>query len=200
MIKADLHTHTLYSDGKLTPEELLKKAKENDLQVIAVTDHDTIDGAVFAARIAKDFGIKIIIGCEFSTEYNDEEIHVLGYGLDSENSDLNEFLKQNKINRKIRAGMICEKLNSLGFEISMEAVEEKARGGSIGRPHIASVMLDKGYIEKVQEAFDKYIGFGRPAYNKKILFDNKDVFDIIKKSGGISSLAHPEKKISQTKI
>jgi predicted metal-dependent phosphoesterase TrpH len=200
MTKADLHTHTIFSDGVLTPEELIIKAKENGITVLAVTDHDTIEGANIAKDIAGDYDIDVIIGCEFSTEYEGNEIHVLGYGLDAGDSQLDEFLKISKVNRKIRAGLICEKLQNLGFDISLSEVEMKAEGASIGRPHIASVMLEKGYVEKIQDAFDKYIGDGRPAYQKKILSPNKDVFEIIKKSGGISSLAHPEKTISQTKI
>lgn len=200
MIRADLHTHTVFSDGKLTPRELLEKAKTNELNVLSITDHDTIDGAIEAKKIAGEYQIEVIIGCEFSTEYNGKEVHVLGYGLDPTNKNLIEFLEESKNNRKKRAAIICDKLSRLNFDVSIEDVEKYAQGAAIGRPHIAGVMVEKGYVTHHQEAFDKYIMNGKPAYQDKILFSNKEVFEIIKQAGGVSSLAHPEKNISLTKI
>lgn len=200
MIKADLHTHTNFSDGVLSPEELIEKAKENDINFLSITDHDTVDGVMSVLNHTNKNDLKLIIGCEFSSEFEGNEIHILGYGFDPENKQLRDLLELNKLNRIKRAGIICNNLNNLGFSIKLDEVLENSSGAAVGRPHIANVMVNNGYFDNYQTVFNELIGDEKPAYQQKILTNYADTIKIIRKSGGISSLAHPEKNISLTKI
>jgi len=188
---ADLHLHTNFSDGTYTPQELVLKSIKCGLSAIAIVDHDTICAIVPALEAAKEKNIEVLSGIEFSSEHETKEVHILGYLIDYNNSALLEkldFLKKIRIQRVYK---IIEKLKSLGVILSPEAVFEIAKGGTVGRLHIARAMLKEGLISSLAEAFQKYIGDKCPAYVLGFKFSVKEAIELIKKSGGIPVLAHP---------
>ena len=165
MSKVDLHIHTSASDGKFTAAEIVRKAWESGLNYIAICDHDSIEGimpALAATRACP--GLTVFPGVEINTDIPAGELHVLGYLYDYENLELKEHLIRLRDSRVERARKMISKLRGLGVKIDYERVEELAGGGSLGRPHIAQALLEKGYINNFREAFLKYIGRGGPAY------------------------------------
>lgn len=189
--KVDLHTHTIYSDGALTPKELLDLAKEKGLSTISITDHDTIDGIDEAIRYGKEIGIEVIPGLEISTDVEGSEIHLLGYFIDYKNAELKKYLKFFRSERTHRAKRIIKKLNSVGIKISLDDVKVIANGSPLCRPHIAKAIYNSGYITNYNQAFTKYIGDDKPAFEKKIHVSPQSAIKIIKDSGGLSFIAHP---------
>jgi len=187
----DLHIHTNFSDGTLSPEQVVKKAVELNLSAIAITDHDTTEGISPAIEEAKLTNIEVIPGIELNTHYYEQEIHILGYYFDYQGDYINEVLKKLQQNRVDRAKKIVEKLNRLGLNISYERVRGIASGPSIGRPHIAEAMIEKNYVNSIEEAFDKYIGEDAPAYVPREKLTPFEAIDIIKKAKGVPILAHP---------
>jgi hypothetical protein len=198
--KADLHLHTIYSDGNLTPNELITKSKAVGLSAIAITDHDTFDACFEANEIAKENGIVFINGVEFSCHYNNKEYHIIGYCLDLSNPKLKHHLDNYRIARFNRGKVIVHKLNKLGINIRFDDVVQKAGKAPISRPHIASVMIDNEVIENLKEAFYKFIGDYGPAYEPKFNFSYKKCIELIADCGGISVLAHPGQTIEQTEL
>jgi hypothetical protein len=195
-IKADLHTHTNYSDGIFTPAELVRRAKQKGLQYIAVTDHDNVEGIAEAVETGKEAGIEIIPGVELSTEYKGREVHILGYFFDYHNEELLEYLREFRILRRERAEKIVHKLNAMNIPLKFADVVDKVEGNvSIGRPHIAFALIENNYINNYYEAFIKYIGDGKPAYEKKKNLPTHEAIKLITKTGGLSFVAHPGKAI-----
>ena len=195
-IKADLHTHTYYSDGKFSPEILVRKAKDCGLHSISVTDHDNVDGIDEATGAGKEFNVEVIPGVELSSECRGNEVHVLGYFMDYKSPKLQEHLLEFRKKRKIRAEKIVEKLNELHIPLKMDDVMEQVRNSaSIGRPHIAYAMVEKKFVSNYYEAFVKYIGDFKPAYEKKPNISTKDAIQLITGAGGLSFVAHPGKTI-----
>ena len=192
MSKTDLHVHTNASDGKYTPLELVKLAAHNGLGLLAITDHDTISGIVPALEAAKAFpGLKIIPGVEISSHAPGSEVHMLGYFINYEDPELLKQLAALGDSRQDRAKAIVDKLRGLGLDISLERVQQIAGDGSIGRPHIAQALMEKGYVSSFQEVFTKYIGQGGPAYVERAKLTPEDAVELILKSGGLPVLAHP---------
>lgn len=189
--KVDLHTHTTHSDGACTPHELIQKAKEAGIDIISVTDHDNTKGIKEATLIGKELGVEVIPGVEISSEISNREIHILGYFFDPDNQELEHYLNFFRAERIKRAGRIINKLKNLGFDIDLEDVLNNARNSAVGRPHIANVMLEKGIVSSYFEAFNKYIGNGSPAYEKKVYVSPQSAFRIINDAGGLSFIAHP---------
>ncbi|MFH0736262.1 MAG: PHP domain-containing protein [bacterium] len=189
--KADLHTHTFYSDGALSPVELIDKAKQNGITVLSITDHDSINGITEAVNYAKSVGIEIIPGVEISTDVEDKEIHLLGYFIDIENVNLKNYLSFFRIERLNRAKRIIEKLNYLGVKITLDDVVKKAQLSSIGRPHIANALVDLGVVSNFYEAFEKYLRDNGPAYEKKNHLSAFSAIKLISDAGGLTVLAHP---------
>jgi len=190
--QVDLHIHSTASDGRLSPEEIVRKAVELGLKVIALTDHDTVDGIPPALEAAKAYPeLRFIPGVEISTDLADGEAHVLGYFIDYTSRELESTLERFRNSREGRARGMVTKLGALGLDIDWERVEEIAGEGSIGRPHIARAMLEKGYITTFEEAFDKYIGHGGPAYVGREKMTPEEAVRLILRSGGIPVLAHP---------
>lgn len=186
----DLHTHTTASDGSLEPAELVRLAHRQGLRVIAITDHDTVDGIDEALKEGDMLGLTVIPGVEISVDF-DPEMHILGYFDRSSYNTINAELKTLRENRNVRNPRIISKLNEMGFDISLEEAAKEASGGVVGRPHIAAVMIKKGYVASVEEAFDKYLSSGKPAYFKKEKLTPQAGIALIAAAGGAAVLAHP---------
>jgi predicted metal-dependent phosphoesterase TrpH len=195
--KADLHTHTNYSDGSLSPFELIKRAHESGLEILGITDHDTLGAIEDSVEIGNEIGVEIVPGVELSAAINDREIHIVGYFVDRDNKDLLEYLTVSRKDRLRRAKRIVEKLNEIDVPLKLEAVLEKAGSAAVGRPHIAGALFDEGLTGSYVEAFSKYIGYGGPAYEKKHSLSPEDTIALIASSGGLSFLAHPGKYTSE---
>ncbi len=187
----DLHLHTTASDGVLTPSGIVDYAKEKGLKAIAVTDHDTIDGNGEALDEGEKLGLEVIPGVEISAQFDLGSMHILGYFVDIGNRILNEKLSLLQETRAQRNPRMVQKLRELGVEITYDEVEHASGGGQVGRPHFAQVLLQKGYVNTVQEAFDRYLGKGAPAYVDKFRFDPKEAIRLIREAQGIPVLAHP---------
>ena len=200
-VKADLHTHTHYSDGKYSPEELIKKAKENGISFLSITDHDSVEGIEEAIQISNGNGIEIIPGVELSSEYKGMEVHVLGYFLNFKDQKFLNYLKTFRDNRLIRAEQIVDKLDTMNVHITLDDVLAKAKGNAaIGRPHIAYALLEAKIVNNYYEAFYKYLGDNKPAYVKKPNIETRDVVKIISDAGGLSFIAHPGKALRDNLI
>lgn len=187
----DLHVHTTCSDGTFTPEEVIKKASAEGIKVIAITDHDEIEGYNKARVLANEYGINLISGIECSTDFDNGTCHILGYNIDVNDEGIQKYIKTCQEERVLKIVRIVEKLNKLGFSITLDDVKKFSTDGSIGRPHVARALLEKGYVNSVAEAFDKYIASGKTAYATSKKFLPKEVIAMIKKAGGIPVLAHP---------
>lgn len=190
-VKADLHMHTNFSDGELSPYELIKMCARRGLSIISITDHDSVSAFPDAIEYGKEFGIEVIPGVELSAMVDDKDVHILGYFVDYTSKRLQEYLEFFRIERVKRAERIVAKLNTINVPLKFEAVMERAGRGSVGRPHIASAMLDEGYINTYHEAFERYIGNSGPAYEKKFQLSPEEAIQLISSSGGLSFLAHP---------
>jgi predicted metal-dependent phosphoesterase TrpH len=190
--KVDLHIHTTASDGKFSPEEIVHKALELGVTVIAICDHDTVDGIPLALEAARAFPqLKVIPGVEVSTFAPGSEVHVLGYFIDFNAPELRAALDNLRSSRRERAKAIIARLKDLDICIDWQRVQELAGSGSIGRPHIAQAMLEKGYITSFKEAFNKYIGLGGPAYVERHKITPQEAVALIIKANGLPVLAHP---------
>jgi predicted metal-dependent phosphoesterase TrpH len=189
--KVDLHTHTSYSDGFYSPAELIRKAKDAGIEYLGITDHDNVAGIEEATEAGKKLGVEVIPGLEISTDLRDKEIHILAYFIEPDNAELERYLKFFREERLKRAVRIVNKLKTLGIEILIDDVLEKAQNCAVGRPHIAQALLEKGHVKTYLEAFNKYIGNGSPAYEKKVHLSPQSAFKIISDAGGLSFIAHP---------
>lgn len=193
MARLDLHTHSTCSDGTKSPEWVVQQAAENGVELIALTDHDTLAGVQAARGAARQYGIDIIAGVEISVNDPDlGELHVLGYfAPDAPLDELERQLTVYREERKTRARRTVERLQALGMPIEYDSVVRIAGRASIGRPHVARAMVKAGHVESVQEAFDRYLHNGGPAYVPRTLLSLTDSLDMIHRTGGFSSLAHP---------
>ena len=192
MSKIDLHLHTTASDGRFTPAEIVAKAAGLGLEVIAITDHDTVDGIAPALIAAREFPrLTVIPGVEINTDVPQGEAHLLGYFIDYTNDNLSDALKRLRDSRHLRAQRMIEKLEGLGVTISWPRVRELAAGGTIGRPHIAQALQEKGYITSFKEAFTRYIGRDGPAYVERDKITQEEAVELVLKAHGLPVLAHP---------
>jgi len=191
-LKADLHLHTSASDGRLEPRELVGLAVKVGLDVIAITDHDSIDGVAPAIAAAQAYpSLTVIPGVELSTDVPRGEVHILGYFMDYTDVNLTATLDGLRDSRKGRAIRMIAKLRDLGMEVQWRRVEELVQGGSVGRPHIAQAMLEAGHISSLREAFDKYIGRNGPAYAEREKMTPAESVRLILNARGLPVLAHP---------
>ena len=198
--KADLHTHTIHSDGALSPLELIAKAKSVGLRAISITDHDTINAFAEAMVFGDEHGIEIIPGVELSTNYNGSELHVLGYFVDTKNKNLLESLTVFREERLKRVERIVDKLNRMNIPLTVESVLANAGSGAVGRPYVANALVNEGHASSYQQAFNKYIGEGRPAYEKKSVVSPEETVRLIANAGGLSFLAHPGRSIDEATL
>ena len=189
MIRPDLHMHTLASDGMYTPWELARLVQKADVTCFAVTDHDTVDGLKAAADAAYDRGLAFLPGVEISTE-GEEEVHILGYGVRATDERLLSFLNCMAQERKERIRKMGEKLNQFGFSLPIDEIIASA-GVSVGRPHLARAMVDKGYVKTVQEAFERYLGKGCAAFVPREKMPASHAIALLRDCGAVPVLAHP---------
>lgn len=193
-IKADLHMHTNFSDGKLTPKQLVNQALKVGLQIISITDHDNINGLQEAIEYGERVGVKVIPGVELSSTHRDREVHILGYFIDYENEKLLKFLTTLRYARITRLEKMISKLNDLGSKITMEDIMvDLTEDISVGRPHIAKALVREGFVKSTAEAFIKYIGDNKLAYVKKPAPPAAEAIKLISEIGGLSFIAHPGK-------
>ncbi|RAP78108.1 PHP domain-containing protein [Paenibacillus montanisoli] len=194
--RADMHTHTTASDGLQRPADNVAMAKKRGLGAIAITDHDTVDGIAEALEAGERLGITVVPGVEISTVADGRDIHILGYYINWNSVAWQAKLKSLAGTREQRNAMIIARLNELGISISMEEVLEAALaqgkdGGSLGRPHIAAVLVEKQVVGSMQEAFDRYLGEGGAAYANPPRLHPSEALTWIKEAGGTSVIAHP---------
>ncbi|NBD26423.1 PHP domain-containing protein [Paenibacillus glycinis] len=194
--KADLHTHTTASDGLQRPADNVAMAKSRGLAAIAITDHDTVDGIAEALEAGERLGITVVPGVEISTVAEGIDIHILGYYMAWDNAEWRGKLSRLQGSRELRNEMIIGKLNELGLAISWEEVLEEAKaqgkdGGSMGRPHIAAVLVKKAYAASMQEAFDRYLGQDGAAYANPPRLHPFEALEWIREAGGTGVIAHP---------
>ncbi len=192
MKKIDLHVHSTASDGTLLPKEIVKLAYETGLSAFALTDHDTIDGIEEAMEESKNYDLEVIPGIEFAADYHGKEIHILGLNINYKQEYFKNSITQIKLDRENRNLKMINKLNELGFEVTIDELYTLAEGhGTITRAHFAKLLLLKGYVKTRKEAFDKYIGDGCPAYIKREILNSQKCIELILKANGIPILAHP---------
>lgn len=188
---ADLHLHTVFSDGTYTPEELISASVKCGLSAIAVVDHDTVEGIGPSIEASKSKALEVLPGIELSAEFEGSEVHILGYLIDYQNGALIKRLGVLKKNRVERVYKIIEKLKDTGVTLSPDTVFEIAGNGTVGRLHVARALLKEGRVSSIFEAFQKYIGDKSPAYVLGFKFSPNEAIKLIRESGGIPVLAHP---------
>jgi len=192
-LRGDLHLHTTASDGRLEPAEVVALAVKVGLDVIAITDHDTVDGVApaLAAAAGAFPSLTVIPGVEINTDVDTGEVHILGYFIDYTDRNLGTVLQRQRDSRWRRAEKMLARLNSLGLDIQWQRVQELAKGGSVGRPHIAAALLEKGYVQSEREAFDRYIGHGGPAYVVREKLLPTEAVRLVVAARGLPVLGHP---------
>jgi predicted metal-dependent phosphoesterase TrpH len=187
---ADLHTHTTASDGLATPSDLIAKAVAAGLRAIAICDHDTVAGSLEATALAYR-ELQIIPGIEMSANVGEDEVHVLGYFLDRQSRDLTRALTELRHQRIERMRRFCVRLTELRLPLSFEEVQAESSGETIGRPHVARAMIKHGYVSSVNDAFERYLASGRPAFIPRTDITPEWSIELIHRAGGVASLAHP---------
>lgn len=199
--RADLHCHTTFSDGTLTPEEIIKLASTIGLRGLSITDHDTIDAYPDAVPIAEQVGIALLPGIEFSASHRGKSVHILAYSFPWNSSVIHDFCQKHTQRRLLRNRGILQLLNKHGMSITEEELQPNlSQHGTIGRPHIALAMLKKGYVSSIQEAFSLYLGEGKPCYTPGGYFSVQETIDLIHKAQGLAIIAHPHLINDQTLI
>lgn len=191
MSRLDLHLHTTHSDGSFTPAEIIDLAHKAGVTALAITDHDITTGISEAAEAGKSRGIEVIPGIEISSLFGDSELHILGYCLDYQDPRLNERLTTLRESRHRRNPKIIERLQAAGIDITYDEVRAIAGTDSVGRPHIARVLMEKHVVSSAKEAFDQWLAEGRPAHVPRELPTPIEAIRWIKDAKGIPVLAHP---------
>ncbi len=187
----DLHTHSTASDGSDSPTELVERAARYGLEALALTDHDTQSGIAEAKEAANQVGIRLIPGVELSLEVDKGGMHLVVLWLEPGSGPLQDRLAELQDGRTDRNRLILERLESLGMPITAEELEEEAGGGSVGRPHIAAVMMARGYVPDIRTAFDEWLGTGKPAYVSRVRLSPEEAIRLSSDSGAATVLAHP---------
>ena len=194
--RADLHSHTYYSDGELSPSELVRQARIAGLSLLAITDHDCVDGLAEGMVAGRKWGVEVISGVELSVSVGKDRVHLLGYFFDPENVALKKHLASYKAARRERGRQIVERLNNLGKTLSIDFENYT----SLARPHIAEAMVKAGLVHTRDEAFMRYIGYNKPAYIATPSFPASEALDLLHAAGGIGVLAHPGNNTSSDTI
>jgi len=196
--RADLHCHSLCSDGSHSPEQILLLAQKEKLSGISITDHDTLDAYTLdIQKFAKELNIYLLAGVEISSTLDNKVVHILAYGNSILSDNFRFFLKEIQQMRDKRNKIILEKLNQIGFKVTEDELYEVAKkhtsykGKSIGRPHIAMLMKEKGYVDSIQSAFDNYLGDKKKCYAAGMRHTPHEVINEIHASNGVAVIAHP---------
>lgn len=187
----DLHCHSSASDGTDTPTELVRRAAEAGLSALALTDHDTVEGLPEAVSAAEGTGVRLVAGCELSCEVGSGTMHLVVLFLEGDDGPLQSRLGALRAARDDRNVRIVETLNAQGVEITLEEVLEKAGRGSVGRPHVAAVLIERGYVATIDEAFERWLAKGRPAYVERERLGPTEAIELAHASGAVAVLAHP---------
>ncbi|AVH28546.1 RNase RNM [Vibrio diabolicus] len=192
-MRIDLHSHTTASDGRLEPKDLVERALSFDIEVLAITDHDTVDGLALAKQYVQDnnLPIKIINGIEISTVWQNKDIHIVGLNIDPENEQLSALIEQQKQHRITRSELIAERLQKATREGVLEEVRQIAGDAPVTRAHFAKWLVDNGYAKTMQMVFKKYLTRNNPGYVPPNWCSMKDAVDAIHAAGGLAVLAHP---------
>lgn len=188
---ADLHLHTRYSDGTFSPEELVAHAVQHGLAAIALTDHDTVEGCAGTARECEAVGIEFISGTELTAEHDDTEVHLLGYFLDTQNERLLAEIVKFQVVRQSRIHEMVARINELNVPLRLEDVFALANCKSPGRPHVARALVKAGLVKTLDEAFERFLKKGRPAWVPKARMSGVDSIHLIHQAGGLAVMAHP---------
>lgn len=191
VMSIDLHIHSTTSDGTMSPGELVLYAQKKGLSAISITDHDTIDGVDEALAASQSIGLEVVPGIELSVKYCNYNVHLLGYLFDCRHKELHVALGHLQVGRIERNKKIIVKLNRLGLTMQLHELEQSAGSGQTGRPHIARLMVEKGFVQSMDEAFEKYLGHGGLAYTSRFIYEAEEAIGIIQDAGGIAVLAHP---------
>lgn len=190
--RADLHCHSTHSDGQNTPEQLLHLAHEKGLKGLSITDHDTVDAYTPETfELARSLNIVLCTGVEFSCQFNGVSIHVLGYGFDPTSKVLQDLCQRHQLRRSRRNVNILKKLTMQGMPLSEEELNNKMSTHVIGRPHIAYLMIEKGYVNSIAEAFNRYIGDGKSCFDPGEVFSIDETIEVIHAAQGKAFIAHP---------
>lgn len=187
----DLHIHSTASDGLLTPSEVVRVALDRGLATIALADHDTLSGVPEALATAARTRLEVVPGVEINSEGPWGDLHFLGYYVDPNHPSLKQRLEAMREARLGRARRMVERLGELGLSLDWEEVAALAGGESVGRPHIARAIYNRGYVGSIQEAFDRYIANDGPAYVPRLRLTPAEVIEAIQRAGGVAVLAHP---------
>lgn len=190
-MRIDLHTHSSVSDGTDRPEALVRKAADEGLDVIALTDHDTFDGLGEAMDAGRDAGVRVVPGVEISTRHDGRSVHLLGYGCRTDDGPLLAELERIRDGRTHRIPATVERLVALGLPVTLEEVEAQARGASVGRPHVADALVARGHVANRDEAFDVYLSESGPAFVDRYAPDLAHAIDLVHDAGGVAVIAHP---------
>jgi 3',5'-nucleoside bisphosphate phosphatase len=186
----DLHLHSTASDGSLPPEGVVRRASAAGLSAVALTDHDTLAGIPEALAAGERCGVRVVAGCEFSVAAPWGEMHVLGYLLPAHSAELEGFLERCRADRLRRAQEMVTHLQRLGVDLPFESVLQESAGGALGRPHVARAIVRHGGAVSPNDAFDRFLGRGRPAFVEKTLPTFRTVAEVIHNAGGVVSVAH----------
>lgn len=189
----DLHIHSTISDGTMNPVELVNYAHKKGLSAIAITDHDAIDGIEEAVAAGDSLGVEVVPGVELSVRYSDTTVHLLGYLFDYQQNELHVALRRLQEGRAERNKNIVSRLKSLGIAVDTKELEKIAGRGQCGRPHIAKLLLEKGVVKTMNDAFKLYLGQGGQAYTSRFIYGAQEAIKIINEAGGLAVLAHPLK-------
>jgi len=187
----DLHLHSTASDGSYPAETIVAMAERNGVRVLALTDHDSLDGIPAAEERAQRSGIRVVPGVELSVSEAGIDVHLLAYGFDPLDKGLVAAIARYRDSRRERARKMLARLKGLGIRIQLEEVEEIAHGGALGRPHVAEALMQGGHIETFQEAFQRYLGHHAPAYVPKQTVTLEEAVSVVREAGGVTVLAHP---------
>ncbi|HSD51631.1 MAG TPA: PHP domain-containing protein [Candidatus Methylomirabilis sp.] len=190
-MRVDLHLHTTASDGLLEPAALVSAVRAASLQVFSVTDHDTVDALPEVEAQARAFGLRLIPGIELSALWHRVEFHILGYFVDPADAAFLAFLQARREARRTRLQAMLNRLRALGMAVEADEVLARAQDGNVGRPHVARVLVERGFVASTDEAFERYLGDGRPAYVPRPDVTVAEAIRAIHDAGGLASLAHP---------
>ncbi len=197
---ADLHAHSTASDGINRPAEVVRLAARAGLAAIALTDHDTVDGVAEARAEGQLQGIKVLSGCEFSVLGDWGEMHLLAYGMPEGHAELEAAFRRMRTNREDRGRKMVAAIVKCGVPIDYAEVEGIAAGAPLGRPHVARALVQRGVVRTIDEAFVRFLGRGKPGYVGKVLPSLEEITDLVRRVGGVSSLAHPRDRANRATL